>query len=85
MKCCFSAHHLKCMIFYFSRAIANRAMDHMPNLLLLTAVTPRQHLQLEATLSSSNNSMGPRMVNQHKVSDLNGTFDSQCHSARNYI
>lgn len=53
-----------------SRVIANRVMDHMPNLLLLTAVTLRQHLQLEATLSSSSNSMGPRMVNQHKLAIL---------------
>lgn len=39
----------------------------MPNLLLLMAVTPSQHLLLEAT-PSSNSSIVPHMVSQHQVS-----------------
>lgn len=49
-----------------SRAMVKRDTAHMPNLLQLTAVTARQHLQLEGMLSSSN-SMGPHMDSQHQL------------------
>lgn len=51
--------------------MVSRIMDPMPNLLLLLqiAATLRQHLRLEATLSS-NSSMAPHMANKHQVSDL---------------
>lgn len=58
-------------IWSFSKAMASRVMAHIPNLLqqLLIAVTVRQHLQLEATPSSSSNSMDlDHMANQHQVS-----------------
>lgn len=47
--------------------MGNRIMDPMPNLLLLMAAIPKQHLLLEAT-PSSNSSMVPHMANQHQVS-----------------
>lgn len=54
------------MLFPFSRAMANKIMDHMPNLLLLRVVIPRQHLLREPTLSN-NNSMDPPMASQPQV------------------
>lgn len=57
-------------IWSFSKAMASRIMAHIPNLLqqLLIAVTVRQHLQLEATPSSSNSMDLDHMANQHQVS-----------------
>lgn len=42
-------------------------MGLMPNLQLLMAVIPKQHLLLEGILSN-NNSMVPPMASQHQVS-----------------
>ena len=63
-------------------------MDRMPSLLLqlLTVATPKQHLLLEATHSSSNN-MDPLMANKHQVSNfffLNSIYLILCGSASNY-
>lgn len=53
---------------FFSRAMGNRIMDHMPNLLLLIAVTLRQHQLLEATLSRRSSSMDLHMPSRQQVS-----------------
>lgn len=55
-----------------SKAMASRIMAHIPNLLqqLLIAVTVRQHLQLEATPSSSNSMDLDHMANQHQLATL---------------
>ncbi|TNN52925.1 hypothetical protein EYF80_036863 [Liparis tanakae] len=61
---------LKAMGSLHSRPMVNRAMDHMPNLLLLMEVTLRQHLLLlQATLSSSN-SMDPPTPSQQQLAIL---------------
>lgn len=56
-----------CMLFSFSRAMGSRIMGLMPNLRLLMAVIPKQHLLLEA-IPSNNSSMVPPMASQHQVS-----------------
>lgn len=64
-------NHHKVMDSLHSKPMASRVIALMLNLLplLLTAVTRRQHLQLEVTLSS-NNSMDPHMASKHQLGIL---------------
>lgn len=57
----------------FSRAMGNKIMDPMPNLLLLMAVTPRQPLR-QGPIHSSNSSMVPHMASKHQVSYYDGSI-----------
>lgn len=59
----------KVMDSLHSRVMVNKIMAHMPNLLLQTEVTRRQHLQLAAT-PSSNNSMDPPMLSLQQLAIL---------------